>query len=627
VIVDEQICAEGMFRGLLEAAPEAMVVVDGEGSVVFVNERAELLFGYSRGELLGRCVEVLLPGRVSEGDCEGAGEGLVPRQGGAVEGRFGFGRTGRVRSGRVFSAEVSSVRADTGAGAFVCFTVRDLGERRGAEAWIDQLAAMVESSQDSILATTLDGRITYWNAAAQRLYGYSAEQVLGRNVSLLAPSRLHDEVRELLARVGLGERIEGCETVRQTCSGRQVDVDITLWPHRDHRGVIVGVCSIARDVSEHKRALAELTRLYERERHTALTLQRSLMGTPASIPGLTTASRYLPATQGAGVGGDWFDFVPLGAGRVGIVVGDVMGRGLEAAAVMGQLRSAARALAKTDMSPRQLMQALDAFVADLPEQFVTCCYLVVDPGAGAVTVCSAGHLPVLVAASDATVRVLPAPVSVPLGVGEVPHQQVTVAMPPGSTLVLYSDGLIETPDSDIESRLKILMTELQAALATRTGLEAAADSVLAALRPGADGHSDDVTLLLARLPDAPLAGAERALRAQPVSVSEGRRFLEATLNDWGCAAVSDDALLLASEVLTNAVCHAAGPLVLRLRRTEAELTVEVTDRSAHLPLPRLGGLGDEHGRGLILVDTLAADWGTRRTDEGKTVWFTLALLA
>src|SRR5262249_51292769 len=158
-------------------------------------------------------------------------------------------------------------------------------------------------------------------------------------------------------------------------------------------GTVVSACAIVRDVSDRKQAEAELTRLYEKERHVALTLQRSLMGTPPEVPGLHSASRYLPATQGAGVGGDWFDLVPLGGGQVGVLIGDVMGRGLEAAAVMGQLRSAANALARTGMPPRQLMQTLDAVVSDLPDQFVTCCYLVVDPDGGQVTICSAGHLP------------------------------------------------------------------------------------------------------------------------------------------------------------------------------------------------------------------------------------------
>jgi serine phosphatase RsbU (regulator of sigma subunit) len=181
--------------------------------------------------------------------------------------------------------------------------------------------------------------------------------------------------------------------------GRLVDVDVTVWPTRDLDGTITGASAIVRDISDLKRAKRKLTQLYEQQRHVALTLQTALMGTPPRIPEIETAHRYLPATGGAGVGGDLFDLIPLGAGRARVFVGDVMGRGPEAAAVAGQVRSAARSLAKTQLPP-QLMQALDAFAADLPQQLITCCYLVIDPGPAAgpglpLTICSAGHPPAL----------------------------------------------------------------------------------------------------------------------------------------------------------------------------------------------------------------------------------------
>ncbi|OIJ89508.1 hypothetical protein BIV25_34155 [Streptomyces sp. MUSC 14] len=351
------------------------------------------------------------------------------------------------------------------------------------------------------------------------------------------------------------------------------------------------------------------------------------MGTPPDLPGLAAAYRYRAATQGAGVGGDWFDLIPLGAGHVGILIGDVMGRGLEAAAVMGQLRSAAHALATTGMEPRQLMQALDTFVAGLhvPDQLVTCCYLVIAPDTGAVTLCSAGHLPVLVAAPGRQVSALPAPVSAPLGVGGIPHQQNSVVLPAGSTLVLYTDGLIETPGSDIEHRLTELTTALDRVLATTGDLETAAEHVLTTLLPDTEEHTDDVTLLLARLPVAPLAIAGTDLPALPSSVPEARAFVGEILTSWGSTYRADDVQLLASEVLTNAVLHAEGPLHLHMRRDTTELAVEISDRSPHLPHPRLADVEDESGRGLLLVDALADNWGVRPTEEGKTTWFTLSL--
>jgi serine phosphatase RsbU (regulator of sigma subunit) len=150
----------------------------------------------------------------------------------------------------------------------------------------------------------------------------------------------------LIGRLAAGEQVEHVETLRVAKDGRLVDVDVTLSPLRDGQGVVVGAAAIARDISELSRAQRELTELYQQQ-HIALTLQHALMGTPTQPPGLETAHCYLPATAWAGVGGDWFDMVPLPDGRVGVLIGDVMGRGLEAADVMGQLRSAANALART----------------------------------------------------------------------------------------------------------------------------------------------------------------------------------------------------------------------------------------------------------------------------------------
>jgi serine phosphatase RsbU (regulator of sigma subunit) len=255
-----------------------------------------------------------------------------------------------------------------------------------------------------------------------------------------------------------------------------------------------------RDVSDRKAAELMLSEL-EQQRHIALTLQRSLMGTPLAVDGITTASRYFPAGQGAGVGGDWFDLIRLDDGLIGIIIGDVMGRGLEAAVVMGQLRSAAHALAKTGMQPWQLMQTLDAVVSELPDQLVTCCYLVLDPQRAQLIVSSAGHLPTLLVEPDGRAHPLPVPVSVPLGVGGIPHQQTTVMVLPGSILALCTDGLVEGPRSDIDERLGVLSRALEMATASCVDLEKAIDLVLETMLPGTTDYPDDVTLLLSRVPN------------------------------------------------------------------------------------------------------------------------------
>ncbi|MFD7811663.1 SpoIIE family protein phosphatase, partial [Streptomyces sp. NPDC059785] len=425
----------------------------------------------------------------------------------------------------------------------------------------------------------------------------------------------------LLRRIGRGERIEHYETQRTTSDGRVLDVDVTLWPIRQDNGTVIGACSITRDITERKQADAELAALHAQQRHIALALH--LMGISQQVPGVLAASRYLPSTQGQGVGGDWLDVIDLGAGRVGVFVGDVMGRGLDAAVVMGQLRSAARALAVAGLPPAELMKALNAFTHSLPEQFVTCVYLEADPGRGEVTVCSAGHLPVFHIASDGTVDRLPVPTNVPLGVGGVPHQQVRLSLPADATLALYTDGLVETSSSDLDTQLELLAATLHTAFASGQGLEAAADQVLCTLLPDQVTYADDITLLLVGFPTAPLATAGTTLTTEPASVPAGRRFLGRLLRSWQLGALADTALLLASELLSNAVCHARGPLDVRVWHSARELGVEIGDHSIPRPQARLADTAEENGRGLMLVETLADAWGTRPTAVGKTVWFTL----
>ncbi|MEU9626434.1 SpoIIE family protein phosphatase [Streptomyces luteogriseus] len=232
-------------------------------------------------------------------------------------------------------------------------------------------------------------------------------------------------------------------------------------------------------------------RLYGRERGTALTLQRSLLpSTPAEREGLDIAARYRPALSE--VGGDWYDVLPLGPGRTGLVVGDVMGKGVQAAAIMGQLSTATRALARLDLPPAELLRHLDDIAGSLGDAIATCVYAVCDLRRGTCELSSAGHLPPVLAAADGRAELVEVPGGVPLGVGGVDFGTVEVELAPGSLLALYTDGLVENRGEPIDTGLDTLTRLLGNA---GPSLQRASDSLLSALSPEPD---DDVALLLVR---------------------------------------------------------------------------------------------------------------------------------
>lgn len=483
---------------------------------------------------------------------------------------------------------------------------------------------MFEVSPVALLITDRSGTIAWANPQAAKLYGHITAELVGRHISLIVPPERHAQLTEMLDRAARGERIEPHESAGMTAGGRTLTIEAAYSPIPDVHGTVVAVAVMLRDLTEQKRTEAELARLYDEQRRVAVTLQHSLLGTPSEVPDMVLASRYLPGNSlGAEIGGDWFDAVPLGAGRTALVIGDVMGRGLESAAVMGQLRTAARALLKTGMQPFRMMHVLDGLVRETPDLMVTCCCVLIEPG-GELAVCSAGHLPVLHVGPDAAVARLSEHQGVPLGVGGVPHEQTQHLVRPGSVLVLYTDGLVETRRSDLETRIETLIAEVRATAVRGLSLEETADGLLSRMLPE-EAPEDDMTLLLAEVPPPPLATASTILSSGVGAVPAGRRFLSSTLKLWGCESVDDTARLLVSELLSNAVRHGVGPLGLRLRRTARELILEVTDHSMRLPQPKLAGPDDESGRGLRLVDALAAGWGTTPDDDGKTVWCTLTL--
>jgi PAS domain S-box-containing protein len=430
--------------------------------------------------------------------------------------------------------------------------------------------------------------------------------------------------------------------------------------------------------------------LFEEERRTALAFQKSLL--PQSVPqvdGLRVACRYVPAKpleiHGQGiqtqVGGDWYDIIPLSAGRVGIVIGDVEGRGARAAAIMGQLRAALRAFAQDDKPPAEILRKLDDWCRTLgpahagpPDDawdtpMVSCTYLVYDPWSRELIYADAGHDAPLMVVDGKVGEMEIAHKGMLLGVrgpgisGLPPFREESMLLPPGSTLVFYTDGL-----TDRRSRTDGLghYTEVEALEMLRASVGAAAyrdvETIAQAAEEAVPGDiDDDMAIVVVQSSPVDLDSWESSFPAEPIKVSEARRAVQETLVHWGVdGEQSRLACLLVSEVVTNAVLHAAAApsprreyafetagaapggsiaapswedrldemlrppakeFTLRLRRGASSIWVEVFDPDLRLPRLRSAGETDEGGRGLYLVDQLATRWGSRPTRDGKAVWF------
>jgi PAS domain S-box-containing protein len=414
-------------------------------------------------------------------------------------------------------------------------------------------------------------------------------------------------------------------------------------------------------------------RRYTRERSTVLTLQRSLL--PRQLPqqaAVEVATRYLPGSSQVGMGGDWFDVIPLSGARVALVVGDVVGHGIHASAAMGRLRIAVRTLADVDQAPDELLTQLDDLVIRLaaervstkgddreetaaPDETVggaeragldergptegaalhtaaetaettatadnaeaagdmaaTCLYAVYDPISRRCTVARAGGpVPALVR-SDGTVDLLDFPAGPRLGIGGLPFEATEVEVPEGSLLAFYTDGLIDAQAGNLDELCRVLSGN------HGQPLESTCDTVLQRLLPAVP--TDDVALLIAR---THALGADRVatweLDQDPSVVADARKRASDQLADWGLEDLTFVTELVVSELVTNAIRHAEAPIRLRLIHNRS-LICEVADASSAAPHPRRARTFDEGGRGLLLVAQLTDRWGTRQTPTGKIIW-------
>ncbi|MFD7772252.1 SpoIIE family protein phosphatase [Streptomyces sp. NPDC059787] len=368
-----------------------------------------------------------------------------------------------------------------------------------------------------------------------------------------------------------------------------------------------------------------------RDRYTANIageLQRKML--PVALPrctGVRLASRYVPPADTARVGGDWYDAIPLPGSRVALVVGDVMGHSMTSAALMGQLRTTAQTLAGLDLPPQEVLHHLDEQAQRLGvDHIATCLYAVYDPVSHRITIANAGHPPPILLHLGGRAEVLRVSAGAPIGVGGVDFDAVELDAPPGGTLLLYTDGLVESRLRDVWTGIEQLREKL-AATAHLIGpdhpppLEALCDEILDMHGPG--DRDDDIALLAARFDGiAPSDVAYWFLEPEDAAPGRARRLARKALSRWGMEELSDSVELLVSEVVTNAVRYATRPVTLRLLRTDV-LRCEVVDDVPQLPRMRQARATDEDGRGLYLVNRLARRWGVTRLSTGKVVWFEL----
>ncbi|MER6048191.1 SpoIIE family protein phosphatase [Streptomyces sp. NPDC001793] len=678
-----------LLNGILGMSPIGVAMLDRELRYVWLNDALERMGGTSRAERLGKRLGEVLPGLAVES--VEAEMGRVLRTGVPS---LGFEYLGHPESDpqheHAYSTSFFRLQDETGQVLGICYMVIDVtesyrarqrmallnraGERIGGSLDVWQTAqeladVAVPDLADFVTVDLLDAMLTGDEPASGPVGTadlFTMRRAGQRSVREGCPEAV----------VEIGERTAyppSAPVVLSLTEGESVlipDLDLELadWAADDPvrtgqlrelgfhslmvvplraRGNFLGAAAFARwrptgPFQPDDLVLAEEfvtraaisvdnARRYTREHSAALTLQRSLL--PRDLPeqsAVEAAYRYLPADSRSGVGGDWFDVIPLSGARVALVVGDVVGHGVHAAATMGRLRAAVQALADLDLSPEELLAHLDDMVNRVAHDAhsddgvvgATCLYAVYDPVACCCSMARAGHPAPLLVGPAGGCQMVELPTGPPLGLGGMPFESVELPLPEGSLLALYTNGLLLgkalDPDGGI-NRLRTALADPQAPL------EELCERVVGTL-PG-PRPVDDVALLLARtraLPQEQLATWD--IPADPSAVGEARRTVVGQLARWGLSGLEFSTELIVSELVTNAIRHASGPIGLRMIRADT-LICEVSDGSSTAPHLRHARTTDEGGRGLFLIAGYARRWGARHTPQGKFIWAELPLEA
>lgn len=411
-------------------------------------------------------------------------------------------------------------------------------------------------------------------------------------------------------------------TVEGTCVGALMLSYGAAQEFAQEQKAFLGV--FAAQVSQAlRRALA-----YQVQRSTSEQLQRSLM--PHSLPdlaGLAMGAHYRPGGVNVDVGGDWYDVMALPDGSVAVMLGDVMGKGVPAAVVMSEVRSATRAYALLDPEPAVVLERLDLVVSALPfsDQIATILYGLVDPERHHVRLAVAGHPPPLLVSPEGRPTLLDTAMGPALGLGAGPWPTTRVDLDDNATLLLYSNGLVESRAQDLFTGIDLLRDLVEQLPARRRNPRELCARLGELMRtPDAD---DDVTLF-ALTASAGHLSACTDLPADPSAPGLARRFVRTALSEWEVDAdVSETAQLCVSELVTNAVIHSGTISTLTVRNDGEYLLVMVQDRGGPGPVRQAEGLDPEaiSGRGLSLVDALASAWSSEHSTDGTTVWFELPL--
>jgi PAS domain S-box-containing protein len=607
---------ERRLRGLIESAPDAMVIVDDAGAIVLVNRPAEELFGYPRAGLIGRPVDMLLPEERRQRHV-GHREQFMARprarpMGAALE------LHALRKDGTSFPVEVSLGPVQTEEGTLVSAAIRDITARVQAEGELRLRAEIMRNMAEGVvLVRTSDWTIAYANPKFEEMFGYAPGELTDRPIEVVHaptdhdPGRVAAEIQAALASDGAwsGE----VHNIKRDGSTFWCYLNASNFEHPEY-----GVVSVAihTDITDRKAAEEESRRLSSIVA-AAETLQRSILGPVDHQLPDGMAARYQPAVRPLEVGGDWYDVIKLPGERLGLIVGDCVGRGVEAAAVMGQLRSVLHSLMLQGKSPREALSDLDVFAERIPAAHGTTVFCaLVDPAACTVRYTSAGHPPAVVTHRTGITELLENATSVPLAISGDDRKEATAKLTPACTVALYTDGLIERRGEALEDGFDRLRSVI-AAHRDRP-IQSLATVIIEEMQ--ATRSEDDVALLLYRVPLADPPGFAISLPADPAKLAGLRKALREWLAGAGYPDHAGEVVLGICEACSNSIEHAyqfdARSLIdVRAQIEGSHLIATVSDKGRwKVPDPT----ANHRGRGLTLIKALMGGY-TIETGNGTTV--------